>query len=509
VVDTLRVRVGQAIARVQTTASVLPGSTCGAPSPTLPPRGLVRPEGRRTFTIVLEGSRHPVVERMMARETFIPMTCYSTKPGRVILLTGRTWQEVDAPQGKSDCASCSPRWGIRPGGGRSWARWDRLYHAGRGIGQSGARPVDVHGEMSETSAILHGATRGAWWLLDEIGRGPPPTTGVAIAWAVTASTTSDCKTIYATHYPRAHPAHEELAHARNFNVGRARAGDEIVSCTGSSRADADRSYGSTWAGSQAAPAVVSRAWQVLALLEAGQPRGAADRRRTSRMRPTRPVQPVGKPASAAQGARSARLNALSPSGLGIGSRPEEAARGGTMRVWDHAARRSRDIRSRRVSPHAAGRAGAGYDRRRLVWYPADATTDPEGNLPETLPLFHQHEPHTGNTWHSPFPPCPGRLGLTKLIFLTIRLSGLFDAAVRYVGTDVETHMEPQGQILAVKSRIQHWTTSEVLVPGQALFCPLAQLQIRCAVYPVVLRMSKSTGSGISLVDNLDLEMDHW
>src|SRR5205085_11154061 len=83
-------------------------------------------------------------------------------------------------------------------------------------------------EMSETSAILHGATARSLVLLAEIGRGTSTYDGVAIAWAVTEflHNTIGCKTVFATHYHELTQLTEELAHARNFNVAVREAGLE-------------------------------------------------------------------------------------------------------------------------------------------------------------------------------------------------------------------------------------------------------------------------------------------
>src|ERR1019366_4334640 len=57
-------------------------------------------------------------------------------------------------------------------------------------------------EMSETSAILHNATKQSLVLLDEIGRGTSTYDGVAIAWAVSEHLHDriGCRTMFATHY---------------------------------------------------------------------------------------------------------------------------------------------------------------------------------------------------------------------------------------------------------------------------------------------------------------------
>src|SRR5204862_94936 len=88
-IDALRRRVADVIGRVQATAAVLAGlDVWSALADVAHHEGYVRPEVNDGLTIALEGSRHPVVERMMAREAFIPNDVLLDASGRVILLTG-------------------------------------------------------------------------------------------------------------------------------------------------------------------------------------------------------------------------------------------------------------------------------------------------------------------------------------------------------------------------------------------------------------------------------------
>ncbi|HLB83072.1 MAG TPA: DNA mismatch repair protein MutS [Gemmatimonadales bacterium] len=274
IVDALRHRVAEAIARVQATAGVLAGlDVWSALGDLAHHESYVRPEVNDGFTIALEGSRHPVVERMMAREAFIPNDVLLDAPGRVILLTGPNMA------GKSTllrqvglCVLLAQMGAFVPARRAVVGAVDRLFT------RVGASDNLVRGqstfmvEMSETSAILHGATGRSLVLLDEIGRGTSTYDGVAIAWAVTEflHNAIGCKTIFATHYHELTQLTEELAHTRNFNVAVREAGDEIVFLHRLEPGGADRSYGIHVGQLAGLPApVVERAWQVLKLLETG------------------------------------------------------------------------------------------------------------------------------------------------------------------------------------------------------------------------------------------------
>src|SRR3989475_2981616 len=88
-IDALRRVVAAAIGRIQETAGLLAGLDVWAALADLAHRdAYVRPEVNDAFVIHLEGSRHPVVERMMPREAFIPNDVLLDQAARVILLTG-------------------------------------------------------------------------------------------------------------------------------------------------------------------------------------------------------------------------------------------------------------------------------------------------------------------------------------------------------------------------------------------------------------------------------------
>ena len=231
----------------------------------------VRPELHDDFNLEIVGGRHPVVERMMAREKFIPNDVMLAADAQLIVLTGPNMagkstilRQIGLIQLLAQVGAYVP------------ARRARLPIVDRLFTRVGASDNLVRGqstfmvEMSETSAILHTATRRSLVLLDEIGRGTSTYDGVSIAWSVSEHLHDviGCKTVFATHYHELTQLANELPGVRNFAVAVREVGDQILFLHKLIPGGADRSYGIEVGRLAGLPApVIARAKEVLALLE--------------------------------------------------------------------------------------------------------------------------------------------------------------------------------------------------------------------------------------------------
>ncbi|HUF34613.1 MAG TPA: DNA mismatch repair protein MutS, partial [Gemmatimonadales bacterium] len=268
----LRGAVGAVIARIQRTARVLARLDvwAGLAEVAVSER-YVRPAVHEGYDLALRESRHPVIERMMPRETFIPNDARFTEAERVALVTGPNMA------GKSTilrqiglCVVLAQMGAFVPAEAAAIGLVDRLFTR-VGASDNLARGQSTFMvEMSETSAILHSATARSLVLLDEIGRGTSTYDGVAIAWAVTEHLHDrvGCKTMFATHYHELMQLPERLQHARNYNVAVRETGDTVVFLHRLEPGGTDRSYGIHVAQLAGLPGdVVRRAREILGTLE--------------------------------------------------------------------------------------------------------------------------------------------------------------------------------------------------------------------------------------------------
>ncbi len=233
----------------------------------------VRPTMTDGMELTLTQCRHPVVERMLPHGKFIPNDVRLDEASRVMLLTGPNMA------GKSTilrqvglCVLLAQIGAYVPADAATIGVVDRVFTRVGASDNLNRGQSTFMVEMSETSAILHGATSRSLVLLDEIGRGTSTYDGVAIAWGVTEHLHDriGAKTIFATHYHELTQLTEELQHACNCNVAVREVADDIVFLHRLMPGGADRSYGIHVGRLAGLPGrVVKRADEILRLLESG------------------------------------------------------------------------------------------------------------------------------------------------------------------------------------------------------------------------------------------------
>ncbi len=236
--------------------------------------GYVRPQMTDGFDLHVDGGRHPVVERMMPRDQFIPNDVTLTDDARLIVLTGpnmagksTTLRQIGLIALLAQVGSFVPARSVTQG------IVDRIFTR-VGASDNLARGQSTFMvEMSETSAILHTATARSLVLLDEIGRGTSTFDGLSIAWSVTEHLHDriGCKAVFATHYHELTQLADRLASARNWTVDVREVGDEVLFLHRLKPGGASRSYGIEVGRLAGLPtSVLRRAKEVLATLEAEQ-----------------------------------------------------------------------------------------------------------------------------------------------------------------------------------------------------------------------------------------------
>ncbi|MCX5765047.1 MAG: DNA mismatch repair protein MutS, partial [Gemmatimonadetes bacterium] len=273
--EALRGMAGAQIGRLQGVASTLARlDVLGTLAEVAAREGYVRPEVGEGMTLDIVGGRHPVVERMMPRDQFIPNDVTLTQDARMIILTGPNMAGKSTILRQIGLLVLMAQMGsFVPATRAVVGIADRVFT------RVGASDNLVRGqstfmvEMSETSAILHTATARSLVLLDEIGRGTSTWDGVSIAWAVSEHLHEriGCKTVFATHYHELTQLADELVAVRNYNVEVKEVGEKILFLHRLKPGGADRSYGIEVGRLAGLPApVIARARTLLALLESEQ-----------------------------------------------------------------------------------------------------------------------------------------------------------------------------------------------------------------------------------------------
>lgn len=221
-------------------------------------------------TIAIEQGRHPVVENHIER--FIANDCILTGDRRLLLITGPNMGGKSTYMRQVALITLLAYVGsFVPAGSAVIGPIDRIFtRIGAADDLAGGRSTFMV-EMTESAAILNGATESSLVLMDEVGRGTSTFDGLALAWAIARHLIEATKsfTLFATHYfeltqlPDIHPT------ASNVHLSAVEHKDKIVFLHAVQAGPASQSYGLQVAQLAGVPPQVIRAARKhLASLEA-------------------------------------------------------------------------------------------------------------------------------------------------------------------------------------------------------------------------------------------------
>ena len=242
--------------------------------------GYTRPLLRPAGPIVIEGGRHPVLERRMEPGAFVPNdTELGGGAPDVVVLTGPNMGGKSTYLRQTALVVLMAQAGsFVPAERAEIGMCDRVFTRVGASDELAAGRSTFMREMVETAEILRRATERSLVVLDEVGRGTSTGDGLAIARAVVEALhhrpDGTPRTLFATHYRELTALAGVLPRVANRSVAVAEQGGEVVFLHRITEGASDRAYGVHVAALAGLPrAVVARARELLAQIEAGEPGG--------------------------------------------------------------------------------------------------------------------------------------------------------------------------------------------------------------------------------------------
>jgi DNA mismatch repair protein MutS len=235
-----------------------------------------RPAMTTNDSIMIEDGRHPVVEKMITGERFVPNTIkLDNQSHQILIITGPNMAGKSTVLRQVALVVLMAQMGsFIPAGKATISITDRLFT------RVGALDNLSHGqstfmvEMEETANILNNATEKSLVIMDEIGRGTSTFDGLSIAWAVAEYLhdlkNKGVKTLFATHYHELTELAQTKPRVKNFNIAVKEWNDEIIFLRKLVEGGTNRSYGIQVARLAGIPdQVIKRAKKILFDIEQG------------------------------------------------------------------------------------------------------------------------------------------------------------------------------------------------------------------------------------------------
>ncbi|WP_414840722.1 DNA mismatch repair protein MutS [Enterococcus saccharolyticus] len=233
----------------------------------------VRPELNTEKTLKIVDGRHPVVEKVLGHQEYIPNTIDMEQETLILLITGPNMSGKSTYMRQLALTVVMAQIGcFVPAQSANIPIFDRIFT------RIGASDDLISGqstfmvEMMEANQALRYATPNSLVLFDELGRGTATYDGMALAQAIIEYIHKEvrAKTLFSTHYHELTVLEEELKHLRNIHVGAVEKDGEVVFLHKMMEGPADKSYGIHVAKiAGLPPELLQRADVILQALEEG------------------------------------------------------------------------------------------------------------------------------------------------------------------------------------------------------------------------------------------------
>ncbi len=194
----------------------------------------IKPEVNTKGIIEIKGGRHPVVEQMIPRGSFVENDTYMDNFGETVhIITGPNMSGKSTYMRQVALITLLSQIGsFVPAVSANISIADKIFTRIGATDDVSMGESTFMVEMNEVANILNNATKESLIILDEVGRGTSTYDGISIAWAVLEyiadKSKIGAKTLFATHYHELIALEEKLEGVKNYSVDVKQQGEDVI-----------------------------------------------------------------------------------------------------------------------------------------------------------------------------------------------------------------------------------------------------------------------------------------
>ena len=242
-----------------------------------------RPTINEDQSISIDQGRHPVVEKLMKGDRYVPNSIeMDMQENQVMIITGPNMAGKSTVLRQVALSVLMAQVGsFVPAKKASLCVVDRIFTRVGALDNLSQGQSTFMVEMEETANIVNNVSENSLVILDEIGRGTSTYDGLSIAWAVAEYLhdfkNKGVKTLFATHYHELTRLEQIHPRVKNFNIAVKEFNENIIFLRTLVKGGTNKSYGIQVARLAGVPmAVIDKAKSILKAVENGLLPGEAD-----------------------------------------------------------------------------------------------------------------------------------------------------------------------------------------------------------------------------------------